>query len=217
LDTLLDRTLQNHYLKVRDALASTFQKPDSSWKDFTEVKDSIADNYFATVIKAIQSQENGDTKLTGNTAAARRLLPHVKNVKAKLEADPIHDEPYVRSATNAEQAPISLDQQWLLEKRPFSIERSNNSEQFNTVEALELDLNAWSKVINTPNGAIFFYQKLESPPKNHDLVLDKTHQAQQLLSNEAQRLVASQLIDEFKSKHAISLDFMDQSAENSLE
>lgn len=221
LDNLLDRTLQEHYLKIRDADPKTFQKADSSWKDLSDVKDTVADSYFANTLKAIQVLENKEAKLTGDAAASRRLLPHVKNVKEGLEADPEHDKFFVKRVQNAgessENVPdiVSLDRQWQLEKRPFSIERSNNNEQFNTIEALELPVNAWSSIINTPSGAIFFYQKLESHPKQNELVLEKSHQAQQLLSNEAQRLVASQLIDDFKSKQAISLEFMNNNSEES--
>lgn len=223
LDNLLDRTLQEHYLKIREAQAKTFQKADSSWKDLAEVRDAVADSYFANILKTIQAQENTETKLTGNSAAPRRLLTHVKNIKTNLEADPKREALYVKSVNNTEQTSekepntVSLDQQWQLEKRPFSIERSSNSEQINTIEALELAANAWSPVISTPSGAIFFYQKLESQPKKQELVLDKSHQEQQLLSSEAQRLVASQLINEYKSKHAISLEFMENSGENALD
>lgn len=213
LDNLLDRTLQEHYLKIREAQPKTFQKADSSWKELADVKDTVADSYFAHTLNAIQAQENSSPKLTGNLAAPRRLLPHVKNIKANLAANPSNDAAYVKIDTNAEQTENAkaapLHQQWQLEKRPFAIDRSSNSEQFNTVEALELAVNAWSPVTSTPNGAIFFYQKIESQPKEHDFVVDKSHQAQQLLSGEAQRIMASQLITEYKSKHAISLEFID--------
>lgn len=222
LDNLLDRTLQKHYLEIREAQAEIFQKPDSTWKDLAEVKDAVADSYFAATLKALQAQENAEPKLTGNSAASRRLSSHVKSIKAKVEADPQHEELYVKTANTeqtSENAPgiVTLEQQWQLEKRPFSIERSSNSEQINTIEALEMATNAWSPTINTPSGAIFFYQKLESQPKKDALVLDKSLQEQQLLATEAQRLIASQLIDEFKSKHAISLEFMNTSGESSLD
>lgn len=222
LDNLLDRTLQEHYVKIRDSQPKTFQKADSTWKDLADVKDAVANSYFADALKAIQAQEPNENKLTGDDAASRRLLPHVKNLQTALVADPENDK-LVKLVNNTDQPAdkganaASLGQQWQLEKRPFSIERSNNNEQFNTVEALELAVNGWSPVINTPSGAIFFYQKLESQPKDHELVLEKDHQAQQLLSHEAQRLVAAQLIDEYKNKHAISLEFMDNSGENALE
>lgn len=209
LDKILDRTLAQHYLDIGEAQGNDFKKPDGSRKELSDVKNKVADSYFAKVLEAIQKEENDSKKLTGDTAASKRLLPHVKAIQSRLKSDPEKGMAHVKATDSTDAG--TLDRQWHLEKKSFSIERGNNTEQIGTVEALELPVNAWSRVIDTPSGAIFFYRKLESAPAAHDLALEKSRQEQQLLSGEAKRLVAARLIDEFKNKQAISLNFMDAS------
>lgn len=216
LDTLLDRKLQEHYLSIREKDSKTFKKEDAQWKDLSEVKDLVANSYFATVLKAIQSQEENGTQLTGHLAAPRRLMQHVKEIKKQLQANPENEARYVKNI-NVDEQPSDLSsapvyKQWLLEKKPFSIDRSNNNEQFNTVEALELAVNSWSPVTNTPSGAIFFYQKLQGQSKKNTFISDKSREAQLLLGREAQRTMATQLIADYKNKNAISLDYLNNSS-----
>lgn len=222
LDRLLDRTLQAHYLKIRDKQANTFQKADASWKDLADVKDPVADSYFAGILRAIQAQETGDAALTGSQAASRRLLPYVKEVQKTLESHPEAAEIYVRKEAVGSQSPeklavaVPLMRQWQLEKRAFQIDRSSNNEQINTIEALELPVNSWSSVVQSPSGAIYFYLKLASDGnENTTLVNEKTRQSQGVLSAEAQRILAIQLLSEFKAKKAMSINYMETGSEMS--
>lgn len=213
LDKLVDKVLQGHYVKIRDAQPEKFQKADKAWKELADVKDLVADSYFAGTIKAIQGQNGEKDKLTGNLAAAKRLLPYVKSIKGQLEANPEASVLYVKGESNEKK---SLADQWKLEKKPFKIDRSTQNDQINIVEAFELPLKGWSDVIQSPNGALSFYQKLGTGESENEAVLnDKLKQAQSLLAAEIQRVLAAQLITEFKAKNAISLDYLNQGTEMS--
>lgn len=211
LEKLVDKELQAHYFKIREAQPEKFQKADKSWKELADVKDPVADSYFSEVLKNVQKQNGESDKLTGNQAAAKRLLPYVKEVKSRLEADPEAAKLYVKGGSNDKE---TLADQWKLEKKSFKIDRSNQNEQINIVEAFELPAKGWSEVTHTPNGALSFYQKLGSGKEGNELVLDKKlKQAQSSLNEEVQRVLAVQLITDFKAKQAISLDFLNQGAE----
>lgn len=215
LDRLLDQKLKSYYEGLKGKLADgkPFQKSDGSWKEYADVKDLVADKYFASVLKAIQEQSNEKTKLTGDQAAPRRLLPYVKMVEKELQENPQASERFVRAGQMKDNGDILADQ-WKLESRPFKIERSHSSEQINSVEALEMAINSWSPVAQSPTGAISFYQKLPNDQKDHSqLALEKSTQSKRYLASEAQRLVAEQLIAEFKAKQALSLSFMQSGEE----
>jgi GcvH upstream region-like protein len=220
LDKMLTSTLQNHYQKIRDSQPEKFQKEDKSWKDLADVKEKVADSYFANALKAIQAQSDDKASLTGNLAAPRRMLAHVKLVKGHLTSNPASavneikvKEADPKSSTDLVAA-VPLTDQWKLEKQTFSIDRSTKHDQINSAEALNLPINNWSEIVQSPNGAIAFYQKLEVKNDSTTALLqEKNLQAQRLLSGEIQRLLANQLISEFKAKNAISLEFMDSGSE----
>lgn len=213
LDKLVDSILQAHYLKIRDAQPEKFQKADKSWKELADVKDLVADSYFSDTLKAVQEQNGESDKLTGSLAAPKRLLPYVKKIKDQLEADPKDAALYVKGELS-DKGPLA--DQWKLEKKPFKIDRSSQSEQINIVEAFKLPAHGWSDVTQTPNGALSFYQKLGTAKGGNETVQNsKLKQAQSLLDEEVQRVLAAQLIADFKAKQAISLDYLDQGTEMS--
>jgi hypothetical protein len=83
---------------------------------------------------------------------------------------------------------------------------------------LHLPLNGWSEVISAPNGALAFYQKIEILNENAlSIAQEKNKQAHKLLAEEIQKLLAENLVAEFKTKNAISLEFMDASNEMTAE
>ncbi len=213
LDKLVESSLKAHYMKIRAAQPEKFQKADKTWKELGDVKDLVADSYFSTTLKSIQEQNGEKEKLTGSQAASKRLVTHVKAIKNHLEADPESMALYVKGEPTGNGA---LADQWKLERKSFKVDRSSQNEQINMVEALELPTNGWSDVIQAPNGALSFYQKLEVGKKGHETVMDsKLKQAQSLLAEEIQRVLAEQLIAEYKAKEAINLEYLDQSAEMS--
>ncbi|MGZ3732195.1 MAG: SurA N-terminal domain-containing protein [Parachlamydiaceae bacterium] len=218
LDRLLNQALQKHYLSIRESQPSKFRKGDNSWKELGDVKEEVANHYFANTLKAIQAQSNETSILTGNLAAPKRLLAHVNRIKNNLSTNPEQAKSEIKEAeqtTNAKLVAVpALTDQWKLEKQSFQIDRSSQHPLVKSGEALNLPLNAWSEVIQTPNGAIAFYQKLEVKDENAtEIHKEKSRQARQLLSGEIQRLLATSLVTDFKNKDAISLSFMNNESE----
>ncbi len=221
LDKLLDRELQAHYLKIREAEA--FQKSDKTWKEFTDVKELVADNYFADLLKAIQAKEGNGKMLTGALSAPLRLNAYVLAVKKNLQTSSsdapdeikIKENDASKESSNEKlMAAKPLKDQWKLEKESFHIDRSDKNTFINPQEAFALKIGAWSEINQSPNGALSFYHKLENKNEGDAaLLLKKDQQAHELLSGEIQRILASQLIAEFKSKNAISLDYLNTATE----
>lgn len=227
LDQLLDKELQAHYEKIRAGNPSQFQKADKSWKAFADVKDAVADSYFAKVIKAIQTDyaKSGESKdkLTGDSSASLRLYAHVKDIKDKIQKDPNAAAKLIKAETSkasldalSQREP--LENQWKLEKRDFHVDRSSSDDRLNKAEALTLKPEQWSKVYTAPNGDVFFYQKKISASKE-DIALasEKIDKARRLLSDDIQQTLAKKLVAEMKDKKAISLDYLNTSAEMTSE
>lgn len=219
LDKLLDKKLQAHYTKIREGQADKFQKSDKTWKDLADVKDSVADNYFSTLLKAIQAKQGKGKILTGSLAAPLRLQAHATAIQTKLKTNPDAALAEIKTKeTESSQETLTaakpLREQWKLEKIPFQIDRSSKDPLVNSAEAFALNVNGWSEMTQSPNGAITFYQKLENKNESDAaLVKEKVQKAHRLLGDEVQQILASQLIAEFKAKQAISLDYLNYGSE----
>ncbi len=217
LDKLLDSELQAHYLKKRED--QSFLKSDKSPKEFADVKDLVADSYFSDMLKAIQAKEGEGKILTGSLSAPLRLKAHVAAIKKNLQTSSSNALENIRtkdieSPKDVLIAANPLKDQWKLEKESFQIDRSNKNALVDSNEAFALRTNGWSSITQSPNGAISFYQKLENKNDGDSaLVLKKEQQAQELLANEIQRTLATQLIAEYKDQQAISLDYMNYGTE----
>lgn len=230
LDRLLDSTLEAYYPEVRSKHTELFQQADKSWKPFKDVKDLVADFYFADILQAINtyvamnSSSSKSEKLSGTMAAPKRLLPYMNDVKNKLAKSTSDESAYVVSedskdiATPTLAAKEALDQQWKLQKSSFHIDRSSPQPQVDRLEIMTLPMEGWSLVHDSSNGAMYFYQKLDSKGfGDRQLVIDKSNQAYRLLGNAMQRTYGQELLTEFKAKDAISLAYMNTGAEMTTE
>ncbi|MBA3603535.1 MAG: hypothetical protein H0W50_07840 [Parachlamydiaceae bacterium] len=221
LDKLLDSELQAHYLQIREEQA--FLKSDKSSKEFADVKDIVADSYFSELLKAIQAKEGHGKILTGTLAAPLRLKAHVTALKNKVQTSPSGalDDIKTKDAESSKDVLIAakpLIDQWKLEKEFFKIDRSNKNSLVDSSEAFALDTKGWSSITQSPNGAISFYQKLENKDEGDTaLVSKKEQQAHEILSNEIQRTLATQLIAQYKDQQAISVDYLNYGTEMSTD
>ena len=120
----------------------------------------------------------------------------------------------VESSKDVFAAAKPLKDQWKLEKESLQIDRSNKNALVDSNEAFALETKGWSVISQSPNGAISFYQKLENKNDGDKaLVLKKEQQAHELLANEIQRTLANQLIAQYKTQNAISLDYLNYGTE----
>lgn len=227
LDKLLDKELQAHYEKIRSVDTAQYQKADKSWKPLTDVRDAVADSYFAKLLKAVQSdfaKSNGSKdKLTGDSAASLRLYAHVRDIKDKIQKDPnaamnLVDTDTSKPASDSLSQRDSLANQWKLESRELHVDRSSLNSRVNKAEAIALVPEQWSKVYTAANGDIFFFQKKASASKE-DLALasEKIEKTRRLLSDDIQQTLMKKLLTDMKGKKAISLDYLNTKPEMTTE
>lgn len=216
LNKLLDKQLKSFYEQNREANAAKFQQKDNSWKPFEEVKDQVADLYFAKTLQTLK-KESGRDSITGENGAPLRFQSYVKKIRDAAEKDPASIDAFVRVApmpTPEGQLsdPVILSEQWKLEKVPFKFDRSSSDESVD-VTAL-IAGNDWADVKSTPTGAVFFYHKAASQLNEDRAALNaKTDRARQQLSNAAQCTLGQRCTDEWKAKNALSLEFLQPTPE----
>lgn len=228
LDKLLNNKLEAYYQKIREASPELFQREDKSYKPLDEVKDLVADRYFEKLLKAVRSSyasaiapEKAPSDMIGDFAATLRLFPYVRVVKDKLQKNPsaiaeLTREPAkIVSSKDALPERIALLDQWKLERTPYKTTRSSPDEIHEKTDLLALADNSWSKVQTPVNGDVkFVYVERKTNETDSKAVEENVAKARRLLSSDAQQRLMLQTLKEIKDKNAISLDYMNQVAEN---
>jgi GcvH upstream region-like protein len=218
LDLLLDKVLEERYMAIREAHPELFKKNSGNWAPFGDVKDLVADFYFAPTLQAINSyvaKSDGKdkvAKLTGSQAAAQRLHPYVSGRLALMQLPTTDADSYVvaEPVANDEAKELtpapSPDEQWKLHREKLDIDRSTAQSKLPVDALAALPIAGWSAVVDAPNGALYFYQRIAAAPSVADVAIrEKTAQAYELLGNELQRHYGLQLIVQFKEKGAFFL------------
>jgi GcvH upstream region-like protein len=222
LDSLLDQQLEAYYQKIREGNSEEFKK-DDSWKPIEEVKDRVADLYFENILKAIQSDyakaiapEKAPPQMIGDFAAHLRLYAYAREAE-----DSIRKRPEARAEWSREppqEAPEgklppreSLDAQWKLERLPYQLTRSSEDDLLDKTTVFNLEENDWTKVYAPLNGNLhFFHVKSKGNGTNSEAIASQVKEARALLSDDAQQSLMTLLLQEFKDKNAISLDYLSQ-------
>lgn len=222
LDQLLDKLLESHYQKMREASPAQFRKEDGSLKTLADVRDVVADSYFDKLVKAIQNDyvaASGDKsveKMTGDRAASLRFYAYMRDYKTQLEeGTPEVQEQVIEEVLDKDQkAPRSLTNQWKLAKNTYHANRTTENESVDIAEMMSLPANAWTKIHAPVNGDIYFMQ-VKGKDSRNDIaaVFEKTNDMHRLLSYDAQRHLMHSVISILKAKNAISLDYLESSEE----
>lgn len=226
LDKLLDTQLEKFYQQTREKNPSLYQKEDKSWKSLAEVREAVADQYFAKTLKAVRQdyskavpKEKKQELTTGDNIAPYRFYAYVRNAKSALEKQPEKSVDFVREAKAGssedklvEKSPLA--DQWKLERKEYVIERAKEEKKLNPSEILAMVLGSWTAVETTSNGDIYFFHKTgHTSAGSSSLALEKIDQARRLLSDDVQRAYMRDLVAKIKEKGAISLDYMNRSIE----
>lgn len=217
LDALLDRKLKEHYEKIKTAQAAQFQNSDKSWKSYDEVKDIVADHYFAKVLNALKSDRKNQS-LTGNQAASMRLSSYVQGLKEKMQRDPTKIPELINvshgKTSNALHPSNALADQWKIEKQSFEINRSSEDERLNLTEITSMG--EWSDLKTTANGGLYFIRKFDLNAADHSFSLEKNNFARLQLSNEIQKVLGNRFAEKWKAQKAISLEYLQINAPEAI-
>lgn len=217
LDQLLDHQLEAHYKKLREIDPKQYQKEDKAWKSLAEVKDTVADFYFAKVrqsISQIYATLTGkkEKTLTGDQAASLRFITYAQNVKTLLE-----NGGYVNDLilTSKDQLTNPFVDQWKWEKSQLQIKRSDESDIVNQEDLIAYSPGQWTEIKTPSNGDVyFFFLKNVANNENPVALFKGVDEEYHLLSNSALRTYAKHLINDYKIKGALSLDFYNTSSES---
>lgn len=193
--TLEKRTLdllQKHYESIRGSQRATFEATDGTWKPLEEVRNVVADDYFAQVLKLLRTQKARD--VASEFPGKQRLFSHVEKVQAQLQEGDLSDVVRVEGV----ERDGSLAGQWKLVERTVSLQR-DRSERWNTAQAWELAEGEWSAVAQGTDGNLSFFQVLEQR-KGMGTVARQMSEGQKLLGAQAKRLYFARFVEELEEK-----------------
>lgn len=220
LEQRVQEVLKAHYISIRANNKAQFQNVAGSWREFDDVRNIVAEDYFARVLKDILQEvlKMGIKGVSEETAtpdllAPYRLYSHVVKGKNALRNNPL-DKEWQRSEEpvpqNMESLPLesSLKDQWKLLKTKERIERSDVSADRMGENALfSLPLHHWSSVIAPLDGDLhFMYIEDKGIDEHQPLIVEKMNEAHKILSADAQRVLMQSIVREIKAKRALSAD-----------
>lgn len=218
LDELVDQQLDVNYVKVRGNNPEKFQNPDKSWKPIAEVKNQVAEQVFAPVLKALKADyianagdKSNTDKLTNDKLANSRFYKYMRDSKATLQKDPSKGDALVRKApaVGEENKRAPLADQWKLAKEETDVTRGTNDDSLMIEDLLKLQPNTWSNVHVPANGDInFFFVEKRGVKEDMEALKEQINGARWLLSNDAQHTLMFQLLKIIQDKKAITFDYL---------
>jgi GcvH upstream region-like protein len=216
LNQLKDRLLEKYYIATRDQHPMLYQKADKSWKNFSEVRDLVADSYFESINKLLEEEyrqlvDNADVKSAGkDRLASLRFYSLIKDKRGDLEKN--HTETAAQSdvkKTNGLEKKDLVDQ-WKIFKERIHLSRANPSSGVDITEAFALPIQGRSAIKTPANGDLLFYQII-APEISNDTdsaVDEQVNRVHQKLSDNAQQILTRELLKQIQVKGAISLTYL---------
>lgn len=216
LDAIVDKQLETYYKKVRESHPELFQNELKNWKPFSEVKNKVAELYYANIIDAIKQDyakaiapEKAPGVMLGDYAASLRFYSYMRNALEQLRQNPLSSSKIVLTS-NDDASPRNeqdkLSTQWKLEKEEVSINRGQSEKM---KDAFQLAAGEWTKVHHFPNGELSFFEVTKKGEmENGEEFHKKLNAIQLVLGDEAQQVYLRKLLDQIKTRKAISLDYL---------
>jgi GcvH upstream region-like protein len=141
-------------------------------------------------------------------AAMKRYLDQIKTASPEEQQKLLQTQDEQEVGKLATRQPLA--NQWLLEKQERTVKRkqfkgNDTASGEALLKALAMEQGNWSSVVTTEQGEAFFYQVLSRGEEQEEIVRARTNEARALLSQEAERLLASQLTEKLQAAGAIVL------------
>jgi GcvH upstream region-like protein len=230
LDSLRDKVLEKFYVAKRGQNPTRYQKENKEWKSFKSVRDLITEQFLEKVMSALESVQkklspDRDIKSwSKDQVSSLRFYTFLHKIKNEIEKNPTQITQWIKLKTTPEEeqsapstSPSSLADQWKIEKAHMTIDRQNHEDTLDISEAFALNVGDWSS-LNTPvNGDLVFYQVKDhgTTPLQPTVIAQQAREAQSLLGAEAQRHLMQQVLQELKSKNALSLAYLKTHSDDS--
>lgn len=205
LDQLLEDRLEQFYLTEQKNKSAAYLAPSGDFKPFKEVRQQLADAYFAPISKAVKEDAvaHGETwnplvqKTELDFAASHRFLAYMRDQKEKVQSAAL------KELDAGEKAQPSLKNQWELVKSEQKMQRGEKGVIDND-QPFSIAVNEWSSVYAPLNGNLYFFQLKERLPAT-DSVISLLDEGERLLGNEARRFLISTILQEMQAKNALHL------------
>lgn len=210
---VIDRSPSYEILTFDEALSAG--SLDEAAKNVnTATMDKLSQAIRADYAAAIAPQK-APSEMIPEVVASLRFYNYARDVFAKIKKDPANASAYVqtldpKAEENKLTPRLALGEQFKLEKSFYHSDRGGGPERtIDLTEAFALPVNSWSKVYTPVNGDLYFFQvKTHGSSANPDVLASTVHIARKRLGIEAERSLTYQLLQLFKEKNAISLEYM---------
>lgn len=215
LDDLADRKLEIAYVQMRGNDPTAYQNADKSWKPYKEVREKVALAHYTKLLEAIKTSlkqlANADKyrHLEGTALAPYRFVTPGHTLKQELEKNP--QEASLLTVAEEEQASSKdLQKQFSWIRSSLQLARKNDRGLFEAADLFQLPSNSWSTLKAAPNGDLYFAHVSDkaSDSSSSELMQEQVAKARLILGSSAERNYALSVIEEIKSKNAISFEFM---------
>lgn len=211
MDSLLQKELEAHYVKIREQRKTEFSQANGGWKPLAEVSKEVAADRFATLFKG----KAGTPKET----AVSYLLPAMQKMREALVANP-SDTKWFREVSDekngAKETPPLLQDQWKLLKSSYAVDRSDFGEAgLESGQIFALQPGNWTSVSSSALGDMaFFHLKDFEKRQNLEELGNKVLGGQALIASESQKAFFRTRIDEMKVKGELTLEFFRKNEES---
>ncbi len=221
LDEMSNKKLKQQYEKIRSKYPDDYKNSDGTWKNFDSVADSVAGKVYNPLIQKmgdhfigglIPADDNKD--LSMSRAASLRFLQHVADAKTSLESG-VKDENLITKtevtggADNEIPPRQPLADQWKLTTKEYSTKRSSQDNTLDKQEALAMKEGDLSKVYTPTNGDVYFFAaKSRGHDADEKTLSTQVYTMHRLLSFDAQRTLAKDLLAFMQERKALNIDFL---------
>lgn len=223
LEKIAERELSIFYQQLKKTNPGKYQKEDGSWKEFYQVRNDVADKYFANILTEIKNYYSAVTEpeekpkaMIGDYAASLRLFAFMRGLREQFRQDSAEIIEWIKEPQQETQdgklPPRSdLAEQWKIEQTEYQVDRSAGDVPIDREEMFALQPDEWTKVYSRANGNSSFFQ-LKQKKDDSDTVglFEKTMRVHQTLSNDAQKVLMHHLLADMKEQNALSLKFLDR-------
>ena len=187
LREITERHLEQSYPKIRGKNPTQFQTEGGDWRPFSEVKEAVGKELYATIFKAIDAKEKTDKKPI-NFYVSHRLAETMRHAAREIQ--------------QTQMDPKGLEQ-FKIVTQEKKLQRTAQENWMNN-EAFMLIPNQWSPVHVPDNGHIIFFY-LQERIFQQEPILSQLEAGRETLSRETKKALTKRMLNRIRNKNAVTL------------